>query len=394
MTRRRLLDAVLRYAGTDVSMSAWRASDALAAALQSVAPVAALLTHDIEPLDESAAGLQLFVGADDVGRTLPHRLLFDNQTFATYLAYWGERRPDPLRVSITLAVEGTPVAYDLLGGSQAAAADFVRDAATRRVRASVPLTGGPMLARLQRRRGRRVRRAKRGARRAPVVRRRSDRAAPGAAARAGRAGAQLRRAGPHGAALPADDDRSGIRRRDREPLFRDRRRRRMGGALVLGERVDLGIGSAAVSAAAAREGAVAAAAAAVRRGLPLPAGRDGARRRLRLLRRAVRAAQGGRVAVYRHDLDRPQDVRADPGAGGAGRARRAGRLQRGDPALHAAGHGRESGGVSVQRPHRPADHADRGPEPPGREERDLHRFHRSTIPPSKMRARPPGRATT
>ncbi len=144
-TRRRLPDAVLRYAGTNVSMSAWRASDDLAAALQSVAPVAALLTHDIEPLDESAAGLQLFVGADDVGRTLPHRLLFDNQTFATLLAYWGERRPDGLRVAITLAVEGTPVAYDLLGGSQAAAADFVRDAATRRVRASVPLTGGPML---------------------------------------------------------------------------------------------------------------------------------------------------------------------------------------------------------------------------------------------------------
>ena len=36
-------------------MSAWRASDGLAAALQSVAPVAALLTHDIEQLDDPAA---------------------------------------------------------------------------------------------------------------------------------------------------------------------------------------------------------------------------------------------------------------------------------------------------------------------------------------------------
>jgi hypothetical protein len=144
-TRRRLADAVLRYAGTSVSMSAWRASDDLAAALQSVAPVAALLTHDLEPLDESAAGLQLFVGADDVGGTVPHRLLFDNQTFATLLAYWGQPRTDNLRVEITLAVEGTPVAYDLLGGSQAAAAGFVRDPATRRVRASVPLTGAPMM---------------------------------------------------------------------------------------------------------------------------------------------------------------------------------------------------------------------------------------------------------
>jgi hypothetical protein len=142
---RRLLDTVLRYAGTGVSVSAWRASDPMAAALQAVVPVAALLTHDIEPLDESAAGLQLSVGIGDVGRTLSHRLLFDNQTFATYLAYWGERGPDGLRVSITLAIEGTPIVYDLLGGSQAAAAEFSRDAATRQVRASVPLTGGPML---------------------------------------------------------------------------------------------------------------------------------------------------------------------------------------------------------------------------------------------------------
>jgi hypothetical protein len=143
--RRRLLDAVLQYAGTNVSMSAWRASDALATALQRVAPAAALLTHDIEPLDESAAGLQLSVGTDDVGRTLRHRLLFDNQTFATYLAYWGERRPEALRVSITLTAEGMPVAYDLLAGSPVAVADFRRDAATRRVGVSVPLTGGPML---------------------------------------------------------------------------------------------------------------------------------------------------------------------------------------------------------------------------------------------------------
>ena len=54
----------------------------------------------------------------------------------------------------------------------------------------------------------------------------------------------------------------------------------------------------------------------------------------------------------------------------------------------------ESGGVSVQRPHRPADHADRGPEPSGREERDVHRFHGQRSRHSKMRARPPGRATT
>jgi hypothetical protein len=40
---------------------------------------------------------------------VPHRLLFDNQTFGTYLAYWGDGRAEPLDVSIRLTIEGTPV---------------------------------------------------------------------------------------------------------------------------------------------------------------------------------------------------------------------------------------------------------------------------------------------
>ena len=51
--------------------------------------------------------------------------------------------------------------------------------------------------------------------------------------------------------------------------FVERRRHRVGGAVVFGERLEVGRRPAAVSAAAAREGAVAAAAAAIRRGLPL-----------------------------------------------------------------------------------------------------------------------------
>ena len=82
------------------------------------------------------------------------------------------------------------------------------------------------------------------------------------------------------AALPADGHRPGLRRRDREPLLRRRRRRRVGRAVVLGQRLEVGRRPAAVSAAAAGEGAVAAAPAAVRRGLSLSPGGDRDRRRL------------------------------------------------------------------------------------------------------------------
>ena len=65
--------------------------------------------------------------------------------------------------------------------------------------------------------------------------------------------------------------------------------RRVGRAVVFGQRLEVGSRPAAVSAAAAGEGAVAAAPAAVRRGLPLSARRHRERRRVRLLRRAIRA---------------------------------------------------------------------------------------------------------
>ena len=48
------------------------------------------------------------------------------------------------------------------------------------------------------------------------------------------------RARADGAALPSDRRRSGLRRRHREPLLLVGRRRRVGGAVVLGERIEVG----------------------------------------------------------------------------------------------------------------------------------------------------------
>ena len=143
-TRRAVADAILRFAGSKVVLFAYNGGEALIPSLRAAASVSALLTHDVTILDEPGASLQLSVAGADVS-TIPHRLLFDNRTFGTYLAYWGDRRAEPLEVSIRLAIEGTPVVQDLMAAAERAVEAFSRDVSTRTTRLRVPLTGGPML---------------------------------------------------------------------------------------------------------------------------------------------------------------------------------------------------------------------------------------------------------
>jgi hypothetical protein len=144
-TRRTVMDAILRFAGSKVALFAFEGGEALIPSLQAAASVAFLLTHDVADLEDPGASLQLSVGGADASRTIPHRLLFDNQTFGTFLAYWGDSRADPLDVSIRLTIEGTPVVHDLMAGAERAVEAFSRDASTRTTRLRAPLTGGPML---------------------------------------------------------------------------------------------------------------------------------------------------------------------------------------------------------------------------------------------------------
>jgi hypothetical protein len=141
----RLLDSQLDTVGTNVAIVAWRSSPLIQPALRRLAPIAPLLTGAIAPLDAQAAGLALSLAGRDVTGSTRYRLLFDNRTFATYLVYWGERSDTPLDVTLTLPVEGAPVLYRLADGSRLTASDYSRNAETGRVRARVPLTGGPML---------------------------------------------------------------------------------------------------------------------------------------------------------------------------------------------------------------------------------------------------------
>ena len=126
--RLRLLNAVLETVGTRVAAHAWKATAITSEALPVLTPISGLITGDITTLDSSAAALRLQLGADDVTPTLPHRLLFDQRTFATYLVYWGAVRSDPLSVTLTLPVEGTPLVEDLLHGRRPSPEGYARNA--------------------------------------------------------------------------------------------------------------------------------------------------------------------------------------------------------------------------------------------------------------------------
>jgi hypothetical protein len=110
-----------------------------------MASLADLVVHDISDLEDSRGSLRMTVAGADASATVPHRLLFDNETFATFLAYWGDRNTAPLDVSVQLPIEGRPIVQNLVAGSEEAVTVVSRDVSTRALRIQVPLTGQPML---------------------------------------------------------------------------------------------------------------------------------------------------------------------------------------------------------------------------------------------------------
>jgi hypothetical protein len=142
---RRMIDSELETLGTDVALHAWVPSEGLTPALRALAPLATLMGDDVSVLDATAANLTLSIKDRDVTSSVPHRLLFDGRTFATYLVYWGDSSPDPLQLSLTLPVEGAPAVHRLTDGTTLQATDYSRAAETGLTRARVPVPGGPML---------------------------------------------------------------------------------------------------------------------------------------------------------------------------------------------------------------------------------------------------------
>ncbi len=141
----RVIDSEIETIGTGVTLHAWLPSEGLAAGLRALAPVAPLMRGNVSVLDGAAANLVLSAEAPGAPRTVRHRLLFDGRTFTTYLIYWSDPSPEPLQLSLTLPVEGTPTVRRLADGATYRATDYSRVPESGAARARVPAPGGPML---------------------------------------------------------------------------------------------------------------------------------------------------------------------------------------------------------------------------------------------------------
>jgi hypothetical protein len=145
-----LLTGQLRAAGTSAAIVAWSSmvssSEPILAALPALARIAPLLSGDITALDASVAGLSLSLDGRDA-TVVPHQLLFDNRTFATFVVYDGGTQSSTpyLDVALTLPVDGEPAVIRLADGVRMRAEGYARDVATSRVRARLPMGEGPML---------------------------------------------------------------------------------------------------------------------------------------------------------------------------------------------------------------------------------------------------------
>ena len=95
-------------------------------------------------MDDAGSDLKITAGNAEVGTRLTHHLLFDNRSFATYLAL-PEGTESALGVSVRLTADAQPVIYDLSTGRRQNAEGVSWDAATRLVRLRVPASVAPLL---------------------------------------------------------------------------------------------------------------------------------------------------------------------------------------------------------------------------------------------------------
>jgi hypothetical protein len=114
--------------GRSSFMTCATAVDTVAAALRAAASIKDVIGGEIVTLDERAASLKLTLKGQDVTATLPHRLLYNMTTFATYLVYWAPAGAgDTVEVSMRLSAPGTPAVRDGAAATTVKVRDVVRD---------------------------------------------------------------------------------------------------------------------------------------------------------------------------------------------------------------------------------------------------------------------------
>ena len=139
-----LLDRQLADVATKLTTVFAIDSQGLAKALTAAASIGDVFTSDVVPLDEQSAHLRLSLGGEEVTSRVPHRLLYNATTFATYLVYRGNGT-GVLTVELSESTGKAPVVRDALGSTQEPARGFVWNFVTKRSHASVPLADRPLV---------------------------------------------------------------------------------------------------------------------------------------------------------------------------------------------------------------------------------------------------------
>ena len=143
----RSMDAVIRWLGTSIQVTAF-AGDAAAvrATLAAAARLTDLITGDLVTLDERTADLRILQGASNVTSTVTHRLVYSLTGFETFLVYWGTRRTARRSISRSpLPNVTTPMVRDPRTGASEAPARVQKGPQDNRLRMALPAADHPLI---------------------------------------------------------------------------------------------------------------------------------------------------------------------------------------------------------------------------------------------------------
>jgi hypothetical protein len=139
------LEGTFEAIASRIAIRAWRPADVRAAALRGLGGLGGLLTHEIALVDDAGAHLTMTRDGTDVSASIRHVLLFDTETFATYLAYWTDVPGDALTVGLSIPVAGVPRLHDPLSGQRTSLPGGGRDRAATTDDLRLPVPGHPMV---------------------------------------------------------------------------------------------------------------------------------------------------------------------------------------------------------------------------------------------------------
>jgi hypothetical protein len=142
----RSMDAVIRWLGTSIQVTAF-AGDAAAvrATLAAAARLTDLITADLVTLDERTADVRILQGTSNVTSTVTHRLVYSISGFETFLVYWDAPNGAPLDIEITVPHVTTPMVRDPRTGGSEAPARVQKGPQDNRLRMALPVADHPLI---------------------------------------------------------------------------------------------------------------------------------------------------------------------------------------------------------------------------------------------------------